>query len=233
MKFNLRLNSVIFALIIILSNLSAISFSQTKKVLLKKIYFDNQFTFYCGNPYEIKQIKGKQRTVIIEDKKYYSPKNSSFFNFFANSNNERSKVVEWEHVVPIQVLAQNLPCWKDGGRKACNKDNTFRAMESDMYNLVPAIGEINNDRSNYKFGDKLPKKQQYGKCEFEVDSKNKIAYPKKEIRGDIARIYFYMSNKYNFKISKQEKIMFEKWNQEDPISQWEKTKIKRIEEFNF
>lgn len=42
-----------------------------------------------------------------------------------------------------------------------------------------------------------------------------------------------MSNKYNFKISKQEKIMFEKWNQEDPISQWEKTKIKRIEEFNF
>ena len=78
-----------------------------------------------------------------------------------------------------------------------------------------------------------PKKQQYGKCEFEVDSKNKIAYPKKEIRGDIARIYFYMSNKYNFKISKQEKIMFEKWDQEDPISQWEKTKIKRIEEFNF
>lgn len=85
MKFNLRLNSVIFALIIILSNLSAISFSQTKKVLLKKIYFDNQFTFYCGNPYEIKQIKGKERTVIIEDKKYYSPKNRAFFNFFANS----------------------------------------------------------------------------------------------------------------------------------------------------
>ena len=40
-----------------------------------------------------------------------------------------------------------------------------------------------------------------------------------------------LANKYNFKISKQEKIMFEKWNQEDPISQWEKTKIKRIEEF--
>ena len=83
--------------------------------------------------------------------------------------------------MPIQVLAQNLPCWKDGGRKACSKDNSFRAMESDMYNLVPAIREINNDRSNYKFGDKLPKKQQYGKCEFEVDSKNKIAYPKKRL----------------------------------------------------
>ena len=27
-----------------------------------------------------------------------------------------------------------------------------------------------------------------------------------------------LANKYNFKISKQEKIMFEKWNQEDPIS---------------
>ena len=101
-------------------------------------------------------------------------------------------------------------------------------MESDMMNLVPAIGEINNDRSNFRFGEKLPKKGQYGKCEFEVDSKNKIAYPKKEIRGDIARIYLYMSKTYNINLSKKDRKMFEKWDEEDPISEWEIKKNKRI-----
>ena len=48
-----------------LSTLNANSFSKTKKILLKKVYFDNQYTFYCGNPYEIKQIDGKEKTVII------------------------------------------------------------------------------------------------------------------------------------------------------------------------
>lgn len=28
----------------------------------------------------------------------------------------------------------------------------FNAMEADMFNLAPAIGEVNSDRSNYGFG---------------------------------------------------------------------------------
>lgn len=221
----------IFSLLIMicfipLTNLNANSFSKTKKILLKKVYFDNQYTFYCGNPYEIKQIDGKEKTVIIKDKKYFTSRNDTFFNFW--DNNERAKTVEWEHVMPVEYFAKDLPCWKDGGRKACSKDKTFKIMESDMINLVPAIGEINNDRSNFRFGEKLPKKGQYGKCEFEVDSKNKIAYPKKEIRGDIARIYLYMSKTYNIKLSKKDKEMFEKWDLEDPISEWERVRNQRI-----
>ena len=207
-------------------SLNANSFSQTKKILLKKVYFDNQYTFYCQNPYEIKQIDGKEKTVIIKDKRYFTSKNDSFFNFW--NDNPRAKVVEWEHVIPVEYFAKDLPCWKNGGRKACSKDKTFKIMESDMMNLVPAIGEINNDRSNFRFGEKLPKKGQYGKCEFEVDSKNKIAYPKKEIRGDIARIYLYMSKTYDIKLSKEDRKMFEKWDLEDPISEWEIERNKRI-----
>lgn len=222
----------IFSLLIMicfipLSNLNANSFSKTKKILLKKVYFDNQYTFYCGNPYEIKQIDGREKTVIIKDKKYFTSRNDSFFSFW-NDDNPRAKVVEWDHVMPVEYFAKDLPCWKDGGRKACSKDKTFKIMESDMMNLVPAIGEINNDRSNFRFEDKLPKKGQYGKCEFEIDFKNKIAYPKKEIRGDIARIYLYMSKTYNIKLSIEDRKMFKKWNEEDPISEWEKIKKERI-----
>lgn len=209
-----------------LSNLNAESFSKSKKILLKKVYFDNQYTFYCQNPYEIKQIDGKEKAVIIKDKKYFSPRNDSFF--YSWDDNSRAKVVEWEHIMPAEYFAKDLPCWKNGGRKACGKDEYFKIMESDMMNLVPSIGEINNDRSNFGFGEKLPQKNQYGNCEFEVDFENKIAYPKKEIRGDIARAYFYMSKTYNIKISKKDREMFEKWDLEDPISQWEKIKHKRI-----
>ena len=33
-----------------------------------------------------------------------------------------------------------------------------------------------------------------------------------DIKGDIARIYFYMSDKYNVTLSKQERKMMEVWN---------------------
>ena len=222
----------IFSLLIMicfipLSNLNANSFSKTKKILLKKVYFDNQYTFYCGNPYEIKQIDGREKTVIIKDKKYFTSRNDSFFSFW-NDDNPRAKVVEWEHVMPVEYFAKDLPCWKDGGRKACKKDETFRVMESDMNNLVPAIGEINSDRSNFSFANKLPNKGQYGNCEFEIDFKNKKVFPRKEIRGDIARIYFYMSKTYNIKLSKKDRKMLEKWDVEDPISECEIKKNKRI-----
>ena len=223
------INSLVVILLFTI-NANAASFSQTKKILLKKVYFDNQYTFYCQNPYEIKQVNGKEKALIIKDKTYFTSKDDSFFSFW--NDNPRAKVVEWEHVMPVERFARDLPCWKDGGRKACKKDETFRVMESDMNNLVPAIGEINSDRSNFSFANKLPNKGQYGNCEFEIDFKNKKVFPKKEIRGDIARIYFYMSKTYNIKLSKDEIKMFEKWDEQDSISSWEKIKSERIKIYN-
>jgi deoxyribonuclease-1 len=228
MKNMLNLKNIFSVLMIFISlTLNASSFSQSKKILLNNIYFDNQYTFYCNNPYKIENIDGKEKAIIIKDKRFYSPRNDSFFNFW--NNNPRARVVEWEHIMPAENFGKRLPCWKEGGRKACSKDETFKTMEADMHNLVPAIGEVNNDRSNFKFGAKLPSIGQYGKCEFEVDFQGKRAYPRAEIRGDIARIYFYMSEKYNIRLSKQERKMMEVWDKEDPISDWEIVKKERIE----
>lgn len=228
--FNLNKFYIILSMCVLTLDLNAQTFAHAKKTLLKKVYYDNQYTFYCGNPYEIKQIDGKEKTLIIKDKKFFSSKNDSFLNFW--DENPRAKVVEWDHVMPVEYFARDLPCWKDGGRKACEKDENFRIIESDMHNLVPAIGEINNDKKNYTFGDKLPKKGVYGNCEIEIDHIDKKIYPKKSIRGDIARIYLYMSEKYNIKLSKEDRKMYEKWDAEDPISEWEKTRNERIEKFS-
>ena len=217
-----------FLLIVLLfnSSLFSSSFLQSKKLLLKKVYYDHRFTFYCENPYEIKIVNGKEKALIIQDSKYYSPRKP-----FTKSGKEniRTKRVEFEHIMPAENFGRHLSCWKEGGRKACKNDPIFKKMEADMHNLVPSIGEVNSDRSNFRYGADIPKVGQYGQCRFEVDFKAKRAYTKEDVRGDIARIYFYMSDKYNINLSKTERRMMEVWDKQDPIDEWERIKNKRIE----
>jgi len=217
---------LLLTLLTIALSLNAVSFSKSKKLLLKKVYYDNQTTFYCENPYEIKRVKGKEKTLIIQDEQYYTPRNKYYK---SGEINTRAQRVEWEHVMPAHNFGKHLPCWRDGGRKACRKDKTFKIMEADMHNLVPAIGEVNGDRSNYRYGANKPNAKQYENCQFEVDFKAKRVFVKEDIKGDIARTYFYMSDRYNVKLSKQERKMMEAWDKEDPISKWERIKNKRIE----
>ncbi len=217
---------LLLTLLIIALSVNAASFSKSKKILLKKIYPDNQNTFYCNNPYLIKTIKGKQKTLIIQDEEYYSPRKA----FYKSGKvNTRAQRVEWEHVMPAHNFGRHLQCWKDGGRKGCIKDKLFKTMESDMHNLVPAIGEVNGNRSNYRYGANKVTIGQYGKCEVQVNFKAKRAYVKDNIKGDISRIYFYMSDKYNVRLSKQERRMMEAWNKQDPVSNWERIKNGRVE----
>jgi len=49
------------------------------------------------------------------------------------------------------------------------------------------------------------------------------------VRGDVARIYFYMEDRYGLKISRKQRQLFEAWSKQDPIDQWEKERANRIE----
>lgn len=203
------------------------SFSKSKK-LMKKVYYDNQLSFYCNCDYVYKQINGKEKTVVIPETCGYIPR----------KNKERGEYIEWEHIVPAYAFGHTRQCWREPictkkngkkykGRKCCEKiDATFRIMQADMYNLVPAVGELNADRSNYHFSIITGEKREYGKCDFEVE--NKIAEPKEDIRGDIARTYFYMEDTYGVKISNKQRQLFNIWNKIDTVSTWEKTRAERI-----
>lgn len=211
------------------TSLLATSFSKSKKILLNEIYKDNKATFYCNNPYEIKTIKGKRKAVIIPSKAHYTPRNKYTKK---GKLNQRVRRVEWEHVMPAHNFGKHLPCWRKGGRKACRKDPLFKKMEADMHNLVPAIGEVNGDRSNYRYGADKPIIGQYGNCPMQVDFKARRAYVRDEIKGDIARIYFYMSKTYNIKLSKQERRIMAAWDKQDHINEWEIEKNIRLKSIN-
>ena len=64
-----------------------------------------------------------------------------------------------------------------------------------------------------------------------MDFEANRAYVRPEIRGDIARVYLYMSQKYNINLSKQETQMMEAWNKLDPVDDWEREKIKLVQKY--
>lgn len=191
------------------------SFGRSKRLLATKVYTNHQKAFYSDCDYKIKE------------KKLIPIHKTCGFKYRKNKN--RSERIEWEHVVPAWHFGHQLRCWQNGGRMTCRQNNTkFKQMEADMHNLVPAIGEINGDRSNFRYGMIEGEKRAYGKVNMEILFSNKKAEPMESVFGDIARVYFYMRDRYGLRISKTQEKMLIAWNNIDPVSSWEKKKNQLI-----
>ncbi len=91
-------------------------------------------------------------------------------------------------------------------------------MESDMHNLQPAVGEVNGDRGNFMYSQWNGGEGQYGQCTMKVDFKDKIAEPPARARGAIARTYFYMRDRYQLNLSRQQTQLFTAWNKQYPVT---------------
>ncbi|MTI14325.1 endonuclease [Sansalvadorimonas verongulae] len=189
------------------------SFSAAKRQAIK-IYHGHEKTFYCGCDFSINQ---KKLTPDLDSCGYQIRKQE-----------RRASRIEWEHVMPAWVFGHQMQCWQDGGRKKCKKDPAFKSMEADLFNLTPAIGEVNGDRSNYSFGVLPSTPNMYGQCDFKVNFKQRTAEPPAAKRGKIARIYLYMAARYRLRLSKQDKQLYTTWNKMYPVTPWEKERNERI-----
>ena len=219
-----------FLLILLLSsdlysqNTQISSFSKSKK-LLQIVYKDNPYTLYCGCSF-----KGKKP-------------NLSSCGYIPKKNKKRANRIEWEHVVPAHAFGQSFSEWRDGhpkcvkkngkkfkGRKCAEKVNKeYKRMQADMFNLYPAIGEVNGRRSNYSMAIIKGEKREFGKCDVEIKSRK--VEPREEIRGEIARTHLYMDSVYPSRviITKKNWKLFELWHKSDPVDEWECERAKRIE----
>lgn len=191
-----------------------VGFDSAKK-LASRIYASEKQEFYCGCPIRWQAGKG------IPD--------LSACGYQVRKNGPRASRIEWEHIMPAQQFGSALSCWKNGGRELCGKtDNLFKQMEADLFNLKPAIGEVNGDRAHYRFALLPPQAPQYGSCEVKVDFKSRQVEPRAQIRGDIARIHFYMADKYNIPLAKAQQQLFMAWHQQDPVDEAELKLQQRI-----
>jgi deoxyribonuclease-1 len=193
------------------------SFQEAKKQA-KVIFSDMRKTFYCDCKFD------KQLNVDLNSCDYVPRKNK-----------KRASRVEWEHIVPAENFGKGMQskCWiepicekKNGksykGRSCCLKvDEDFQKMHNDLHNLVPAIGEVNGDRSNFRFSTLESSDYTYGNCNFKISFKNRKVEPDDEVKGTVARAYLYFNQHYKMKLSKQQRKLFMSWNEEFPPKQWE------------
>ena len=189
-------------------------FNAAKKVA-QKIYADESQTFYCGCP--LRWVGGKGQADLAA------------CGYEVRKNGPRANRIEWEHVMPAEQFGNSLACWQQGGREQCGDDDQrFKAMEADLFNLKPAIGEVNGDRANFRFS-LLPKVEgQHGACPIRIDFKRKLVEPRGQIRGDIARINFYMADRYGIELTPREQQLFMDWHQQDPVDKRELSLHQRI-----
>jgi deoxyribonuclease-1 len=199
------------------------SFSKAKK-LMRQVFAGHERTFYCDCAYD-------GTTVDVQSCGYQPHKPS-----------KRARQLEWEHVVPAEAFGQSFPEWRDGhpecvdrrgkafrGRNCAAKMAIpFRYMEADLYNLQPAIGEVNQLRSNYSMAMIDGEARRFGPCDLEIEDRK--VEPRPDIRGDIARTYFYMDAAYPGRgvISDKNRKLFEAWAREDPVDAWERERVGRI-----
>lgn len=194
------------------------TFEKAKIELRQKVYFDRNSAgdLYCGCPWQWMGRSGGRLDLQACD-------------YQVRAQPTRAVRIEWEHVVPAWVLGHQRQCWQKGGRGNCvSSDPIFRAMEADMHNLSPSVGEVNADRSNYRFGQLTSTPYQYGACPTRVDFKQRMAEPRDKAKGQVARIYFYMHDRYGLSMSKQQQQLFSAWNRQYPVSQWELERDRRI-----
>ena len=159
------------------------SFSQAKRYLKKYIKADAK-TLYCGC-----DIAKQGKKLIPETEACgYEPRNE-----FTKKGkvNQRAKRIEWEHIVSAWEFGHQLQCWQQGGRKNCRKTSAqFRKMEADIHNLAPAIGEINADRSNFRFGVLPQTETKYGACDVKIDFKQRVIQPPKVQKNTLLILIF-------------------------------------------
>ncbi|ORU91808.1 MAG: endonuclease I [Cycloclasticus sp. symbiont of Poecilosclerida sp. N] len=199
------------------------SFSKAKKLLMSNVYFDHRVTIYCA-------AKFNSNKVITLPRGYESSKYK-----------KRARRVEWEHIVPAENFGRTFTEWREGdakcvnkhgkpykGRRCANKANKeYRQMQSDLYNLSPAIGAVNALRSNYNFTMLSGEKSDFGSCQMKVAKRK--AEPPLRARGRIARTYLYMEQKYpRYNMSKSQRKLMLAWDKLHPVNNWECTRADRI-----
>jgi len=210
-----------------LANTTNDSFNKSKQLLHNVIYKDaaSRQDIYCGCKYD-------EKKAVDFDSCGYRPE----------KDNERAHRIEWEHAVPAEAFGQSFKEWREGhpdcvdnrgkafrGRKCAEKVNPeYRRMQADMYNLYPAVGEVNGLRSNYSMAMIPDSNYRFGECRTKIEDR-KIE-PRPEVRGEIARTYFYMERAYpgHGIISGKNEKLFQVWDKADPVDEWECERASRI-----
>ena len=191
--------------------------SEIARKQIQKIYMTSgqQRTFHCGCVFDkLKQVypnlcEGRSRPAI---------------------GKKTPKKLVWLSLMSPGVFAKSLKCWNtalcrrtDGeqikGSQCCSEISPkFKTMQSDMHNIFPMIEEPSTSSGGTDFSGMW----EYSYC----GKKDRL---RKEIRGDAARAYLYMSFQYKIRLEESLENSLRDWHFEDPPAEWEEKRNDMIE----
>lgn len=204
-------------------NDSVISFKSAKKKLYSKLYNNQGQTFYCSCDWSNRKV---------------DLKSCGLQSFFPKKHRKRALRTEAEHIIPaswflkkerkFRQCAIDAKIEKESARKYCQKnDLEYKKAHNDLVNLMPAVGQINAERSNKPFLDNIRNdRKTYGRCDIVIGSRG--ISPPADKKGDIARVAFYMSETYGVEYSKRQNSLFVMWDKQDPVSIEERLRNRKI-----
>ena len=170
--------------------------------------------------------------------------------YVAPRDRARAERIEWEHAVPASAFGHTFAEWRDGdpkcvdgrgkrykGRKCARVASAeFARIEADLHNLFPVVGEVNGLRSDLPMGvldgravrGALAGPFRFGACQSAIEGG--VFFPRREVRGDLARAYKYMDRSYPERhvIDDAHRAVFDAWDKEDPPDAWERDRNQRI-----
>lgn len=218
----MRFLIVFLSVLVVTSNAaSPNSFAQAKKIA-GQLFASHQVTLYCHCQYHHKKVNlascGMQSAEPIK----------------------RAHRIEWEHMVAAEHFGRHFKCWREPlcerhgkhykGRACCEQiDAQFRHVESELYNLWPAVGLVNQARSNYRFSELGASPDFFG-CGMIIDRASHRVEPPHDAKGIVARAYLFVSEHYHLPLSSSQRQLFESWNILHPPSAWEKNWAMQVAE---
>ncbi len=143
--------------------------------------------------------------------------------FYCNTEfSSSSPVLNVGHIYPTNWISEFLGCRSE--RTCLRTKPEYEVMISDMHNMIPVNAYQYLKLKGSVFGN-LDDSIDTNECG--IRKRFHLIDPPKELKGDIARIHFYMHQKYQLPLNSNYAFMKE-WHRQDPPSPEEKAKNQRI-----
>lgn len=186
---------------------------ESAKLELRKIYSDRKLAgegdLYCGCPWKWSNRTGGKMDL-------------SACGYVSHAQPKLALRLDWGSIVPSEVLGRGRSCWEHGGQKYCeSNDPTFRAMQGDLHNLAPVVGEVEADRNGAEVAELASVPLQYGICSTKIDRSEQRIEPRDEVKGYVARASFYMYDRYGLQMPEEQQQLLMDWNARFPVTRWE------------
>jgi len=188
--------------------------SQAKK-LIKKIHFDYKTTWLNGCDY-IYDPASCMDIAIVDTS--------------TCSVQEEKQSMAWIQVVPDSFYGRNKECMNEAvcvskytgksyqGKRCCRQsDAEYRKMEADLFNLIPVVTAVAEKRTEQIFMEVKKPKYTVGRVKIGDD----FIEPPDNMKGDIARVYLYMNERYGLDLTLDEKEAYYYWHKLDSVDRRE------------